>query len=496
MEDNDYTQATFRTRVETSTLYEAIRPTTFAEYVGQGHLINAQNGSIYTFIKLGYLPSMIFLGAPGVGKTALASVISYECKLPFIELSATTLTTEELRQIAGMHEKQIVVFIDEIHRLTKVQQDWLLPYVENGEMILIGATTSHPSKRIRHAILSRCHVFHLHKLSPAELQIILEKAIRYQNLKREHVLGLPHVVYDQTCEDLIFDQAHGDSRIAINLVELISNYYGEGDRVEPVHLKESVLKRILSNMTYTFTGETIKNQDIFIRFMDVLKHGCTPSFQSSLFYDNPLEFFYDRFKSKEADSDYIHQMQVSDDSDVEDGELYSDCESEDVPAIDDMNDADDFQLVAVLYYLNLLLQKGESPIAIFRCLILFAIKYTACDNFTFGKFRAFKKSIDNRNDGNVINILSNCVEWLMYTPRSSAGIHLAALLKELTDYFRCRDLDNQLGEASININTVEISFDENEVHEVETYPEFSQSHESQIKGFEVTYDDSFELMSS
>ena len=486
MEENNYTQQTFKSRVESSTLYEAIRPTTFDEYVGQDHLLNKQNGSIYSFIKLGYLPSMILLGPPGVGKTTLASVISYECNLPFIELSATTLTTKELKQIVLMHNQQIVVFIDEIHRLTKIQQDWLLPYVENGEIILIGATTSHPSKRIRHAILSRCHVFHLNKLAHSDLRIILKNAIHYQNLKRKHVLNLPDVVYDQACEDLILDQAHGDSRIAINLVELISNNFGDDNDCSTMLVKGDLVK-ILSNLSCTSTEDLIKYQDIFMNFMDVLSKGCTTVNHGGLFYDNQLEFFYENFKIQETENEYVHQMQVSDDSDVEYGDMYSECGSDDGVAIEQMNDPDDFHLVAALYYLNLLLMKGESTTVILRRLILFAVNYIDGDNALFNKLLSFKKGIDNRNDGSSETTLSNCVEWLMFQRRSINAQNVSSLFKKLKDYFNKQSIVHQT--TDIDLDDVDISFDESDIAKIETYPKFRQSQESQIKGFEVTYED-------
>ncbi|KAK6872652.1 DNA-dependent ATPase MGS1 [Candida tropicalis] len=446
MEENVYSQQTFKHRVESSTLYEAIRPTTFEEYVGQDHLLNQQNGSIFTFIKLGYLPSMIFLGPPGVGKTTLASVISYECKLPFIELSATTLTTGELKQIAMMHEEQIVVFIDEIHRLTKVQQDWLLPYVENGKMVLIGATTSHPSKRIRHAILSRCH-------------------------------------------DLILELAHGDSRIAINLVELISNNYSQTDDGR-ISLKNHDLKRLFSNLTDSSSEGVIKNQEVFMNFMNELCHGCTSSHHSKLFYQNPLEFFYDDFKSKEADEEYIYQMQVSDDSDVENGDIYSDCESDGLADVEGISDASDYHLVAALYYLNVLLSQGESPTAIFRHLILFTIKYTDCENSTLRKLISFKNGIAYRNDGHSVTALSNCVEWLMYRQRKMHGKQLSLILNYMMNYFKNQEALDRTNE--INVDDLEISFDDNEVKQLEVYPQFERSEESQIKGFEVTFESSID----
>lgn len=489
MEENVHSQQTFKHRVESSTLYEAIRPTTFEEYVGQDHLLNQQNGSIFTFIKLGYLPSMIFLGPPGVGKTTLASVISYECKLPFIELSATTLTTGELKQIAMMHEEQIVVFIDEIHRLTKVQQDWLLPYVENGKMVLIGATTSHPSKRIRHAILSRCHVFCLRRLATPELQIILRKAIKYQNLKRKHVLNLPEIDYDQVCEDLILELAHGDSRIAINLVELISNNYSQTDDGR-ILLKNHDLKRLFSNLTDSSSEGVIKNQEVFMNFMNELCHGCTSSHHSKLFYQNPLEFFYDDFKSKEADEEYIYQMQVSDDSDVENGDIYSDCESDGLADVEGISDASDYHLVAALYYLNVLLLQGESPTAIFRHLILFTIKYTDCENSTLRKLISFKNGIAYRNDGHSVTALSNCVEWLMYRQRTMHGKQLSLILNYMMNYFKNQEALDRTNE--INVDDLEISFDDNEVKQLEVYPQFERSEESQIKGFEVTFESSID----
>ena len=273
------------------------------------------------------------------------------------------------------------------------------------------------------------------------------------------------------------------------MVELISNNYSQTDDGR-ILLKNHDLKRLFSNLTDSSSEGVINNQEVFMNFMNELCHGCTSSHHSKLFYQNPLEFFYDDFKSKEADEEYIYQMQVSDDSDVENGDIYSDCESDGLADVEGISDASDYHLVAALYYLNVLLLQGESPTAIFRHLILFTIKYTDCENSTLRKLISFKNVIAYRNDGHSVTALSNCVEWLMYRQRTMHGKQLSLILNYMMNYFKNQEALDRTNE--INVDDLEISFDDNEVKQLEVYPQFERSEESQIKGFEVTFESSID----
>lgn len=530
-------------------LSEAIRPTTFEQYVGQDHLINPIDGAIRNFIKLGYLPSMIFTGPSGIGKTTLASVISYECGLPFLELSATTMTTMDLKTTImqknqknqknqNVGEQKIVLFIDELHRLTKIQQDWLLPYLENGEIVLIGATTIQPNTRIRQAILSRCQVFKLEKLTRKEIKKVLCQAITFQNLKRKHLYQLGAIVYDDDddeeqgdgvddgvneCFDLILDRAQGDCRIAINLIELISDNFL--NNVNDIKLLKNQLQKIFHSLNYNNNNNNlgdhiiVDDNDIMRNFIKVLAHGC---FKSKKIYNNnknnknknnknknSLEFIYDDFKTQNFENHYLQQMQVSDDSDVETGDIYSEDEDkqENLLKMDqlekgdktDDDDDDAYRLISALFYLNLLLQKGQSPNMIFRQLILFTIKYIECDNFTLKKLLSFKKAIGNKNN-DTERVLSNCVEWLMYQKRTVDGVYLSDYISYIKTYCNKQmELDAEQSSGVVgsgsgsgsgngnNIDGVEISYESDDIELAETFPEFPDSPNSLIDGFEVEY---------
>ena len=293
--------------------------------------------------------------------------------------------------------------------------------MENGEIVLIGATTVQPNTRIRQAILSRCQVFKLEKLTRKEIKKVLCQAITFQNLKRKHLYQLGAIVYDDDdeeqgdgvdeCFDLILDRAQGDCRIAINLIELISDNFL--DNVNDIKLLKNQLQKIFHSLNYNNNNNNlgdhiiVDDNDIMRNFIKVLAHGC---FKSKKIYNNnknknnknknSLEFIYDDFKTQIFENHYLQQMQVSDDSDVETGDIYSEDEDkqENLLKMDqlekgDKTDDDDdeaYRLISALFYLNLLLQKGQSPNMIFRQLILFTIKYIECDNFTLKKLLSFK----------------------------------------------------------------------------------------------------------
>ncbi len=159
-------------------LAERVRPKTLSEYIGQEHLTGEGN-VLYEAIKNKNIPSMILWGPPGVGKTTLAKIIGNELGLQFYQLSAISAGVAEVRKIiedAKMFGK-VLLFLDEIHRFNKSQQDALLGAVENGSVILIGATTENPSFEVNNALLSRCQVYVLNELDVNALQRIVDDAI-------------------------------------------------------------------------------------------------------------------------------------------------------------------------------------------------------------------------------------------------------------------------------------------------------------------------------
>lgn len=233
-------------------LAECIRPTTLDEYIGQHHLLG-ENGAIANFLWLGYLPSMILCGPPGVGKTTLASIMASYTGYVFVELSATDTTVGHLREVSaeikaenlsrsrsGHARLRVVVFIDEIHRFSTTQQDFLLPFVEAGDFVFIGATSVDPSKRIRRAILSRCQVFTLEPLSIDDILRVVRKAVLYENIRRKMVRKLRFITYGNEALQVVAEYCNGDTRTTINCIELLSSRYSNEEHQNSGEGSESV----------------------------------------------------------------------------------------------------------------------------------------------------------------------------------------------------------------------------------------------------------------
>ena len=201
-------------------LASRLRPDDLDGFVGQEHLLG--KGTILRqLIEQDKIPSMIFWGPPGVGKTTLAGIIAHKTHAEFINFSAVTSGIKEIKEVMAQAENsrrmgiKTVVFVDEIHRFNKAQQDAFLPYVEKGSIILIGATTENPSFEINGALLSRCRVFVLQALTQENLSSLLKKA-----LKSPKGLGYLDVDIDDHMLDMIAQFAAGDARTALNTLEM------------------------------------------------------------------------------------------------------------------------------------------------------------------------------------------------------------------------------------------------------------------------------------
>lgn len=198
-------------------LAERLRPTTLGEIIGQKHLLG-DNAPISNIIKQGFLPSMILHGSAGIGKTTLAMLLADAVGRPFRPLSAISSGVKELREVLtandGLFHEPPVVFVDEIHRFNKAQQDALLQAVETGEITFIGATTENPSFSVNNALLSRCQVYRLNPLDDDEITALIQRAIA-----KDSVLSRQQIVI----EDLtaLIDLSNGDGRKALNLLELV-----------------------------------------------------------------------------------------------------------------------------------------------------------------------------------------------------------------------------------------------------------------------------------
>lgn len=203
-------------------LASRLRPTTLDEVVGQQHIIG-KDKLLYRAIKADKLSSIIFYGPPGTGKTTLAKVIANTTSAEFTQINATVAGKKEMEEVVnkakelkGMYQKRTILFIDEIHRFNKGQQDYLLPFVEDGTIILIGATTENPYFEVNGALLSRSSVFELRPLSQEEVETLILRAV--QDEKKG--MGSYHAVIEEDALHFLADLAGGDARSALNAVEL------------------------------------------------------------------------------------------------------------------------------------------------------------------------------------------------------------------------------------------------------------------------------------
>lgn len=205
-----------------SPLAARLRPTTLEEVVGQQHIIG-RDKLLYRAIKADKLSSLIFYGPPGTGKTTLAKVIANTTSAEFTQINATVAGKKDMEEVVkgakdtlGMYGKKTILFIDEIHRFNKGQQDYLLPFVEDGTLILIGATTENPYFEVNNALISRSVIFELHPLGVEDIKELLRRAV----YDKEKGMGVYDAVIEEDAMEFLADLAGGDARSALNAIEL------------------------------------------------------------------------------------------------------------------------------------------------------------------------------------------------------------------------------------------------------------------------------------
>ena len=203
-------------------LASRIRPRTLDEVVGQQHIIG-KDKMLYRAIRADKLSSIIFYGPPGTGKTTLAKVIANTTSAEFTQINATSAGKKDMEEVVakakdmlGMYQKKTILFVDEIHRFNKGQQDYLLPFVEDGTLILIGATTENPYFEVNSALISRSVIFELKPLTKEDVLVLLNRAV----YDRERGMGAYEAVLEPEAGEFLADIAGGDARKALNAIEL------------------------------------------------------------------------------------------------------------------------------------------------------------------------------------------------------------------------------------------------------------------------------------
>ncbi|MDQ6689568.1 MAG: replication-associated recombination protein A, partial [Gemmatimonadota bacterium] len=221
-----------------------MRPRTLDEFVGQDHLL-APGKSLREAIERGSISSMVFWGPPGSGKTTLGRLIAHYTDRDFVPFSAVTEGIPRVREVVGEAEQRLqvgrrtILFVDEIHRFNKAQQDAFLPHVEAGTITLVGATTENPSFELNNALLSRMRVFVLNPLTEGDLGAVVERAL----LDEERGLGGQNLKLDDDAREMITREADGDARRALTVLEAAADHVGEGGRITQQVARDAMQKR-------------------------------------------------------------------------------------------------------------------------------------------------------------------------------------------------------------------------------------------------------------
>lgn len=269
-------------REKEAPLASRMRPVTLDEIVGQQHIIG-KDKLLYRAIKADKLSSLILYGPPGTGKTTIAKVIANTTQARFTQINATCAGKKDMEQVVeaakqtlGMYGQKTILFIDEIHRFNKSQQDYLLPFVEDGTVILIGATTENPYFEVNSALISRSIIFELKPLSADDIKIILKKAV----YDKERGMGAYDAVIEDEALDFLADVSNGDARQAINAAEiavLTTERSGDGK----IHITIDVASECIQKRVIKYDKDGDNHYDTISAFIKSMR-GSDPD--AALYY--------------------------------------------------------------------------------------------------------------------------------------------------------------------------------------------------------------------
>ena len=255
-----------------SPLASRLRPETLEEVVGQEHIIG-KDKLLYRAIKADKLGSIIFYGPPGTGKTTLAKVIANTTKADFRQINATIAGKKDMEAVVeaakenmGMYGRHTILFVDEIHRFNKAQQDFLLPYVEDGTLTLIGATTENPYFEVNRALLSRSRLFELKPLSRDNIRTLIRRAL--EDPKKG--MGMYHPYMDENALEFLADIADGDARAALNAVEL-GVLTTEPDPEGRIHLSLETVQECIQRRAVGYDREGDNHYDTISAFIKSMR---------------------------------------------------------------------------------------------------------------------------------------------------------------------------------------------------------------------------------
>lgn len=255
-----------------SPLAERLKPRTLEEYVGQEHIL-APGKLLWRAIKADRITSIILYGPPGTGKTSLARIIANTTKSNFVQLNAVTSGVKDLKEVVkeaknqlGMYNKRTILFLDEIHRFNKAQQDGLLPSVENGTLILIGATTENPFFQVNNALISRSMLFELEPLNEEHIKKIIKTAIEDE----ERGLGSYNIDIHDEAADFLANVAGGDARRSLNALELAA-LTTDQNKDGRIHINVDVIKECMQKKPINYDKDGDYHYDVISAFIKSMR---------------------------------------------------------------------------------------------------------------------------------------------------------------------------------------------------------------------------------